>query len=324
MNATAAHAPAPARAHEISDEWNNARLDAAVRGLWQVPWSKARAWISAGKVSIGDDLCLDPARIVLRGEMLGLSLEARRLRRPTEIDRRIVVHMDDHVIVVRKPAGISTVPFDGPDREALDEQLRRLLSAKPGPRRGARPAIYVVHRLDRGTSGLLVFARTAFARDRLAAQFKEHTVHRRYLAIAHGVVNSARFESHLVVDRGDGVRGSSERAKDRTLRRTGGGKRAVTHVECLEPLRGASLVSCRLETGRTNQIRIHLSEAGHPLLGETVYLRDYASVPLPAPRLMLHAQQLGFVHPATGAPIQFVEPLPEDMASVLESLRPRP
>jgi 23S rRNA pseudouridine1911/1915/1917 synthase len=118
-----------------------------------------------------------------------------------------------------------------------------------------------------------------------------------------------------VADRGDGLRGSSR------LSRSAEGREAVTHVEPLEALAGATLVACRLETGRTHQIRIHLSEAGHPIVGERVYIRAYAGRRIEAPRLMLHAAELGFVHPATGLEVHWELPLPADMRSLLERLR---
>ncbi|MCU0662714.1 MAG: pseudouridine synthase, partial [Myxococcota bacterium] len=186
MNAAkSTHTPSAVE-HEVIAKLDGARLDAAVKDLWGVSWSRARSWIETGKVFLLGQPCLDGGRVVRQGETLQLRIDARRPRLPNEIDRDAVLHQDDHIIVVRKPAGVFTVPFDEPNRDALDEQLRRLLSSQVGPRRGARAALFVVHRLDRGTSGVLVFARSAMARERLAQQFRDHSVHRRYLAIAHG------------------------------------------------------------------------------------------------------------------------------------------
>jgi 23S rRNA pseudouridine1911/1915/1917 synthase len=177
----------------------------------------------------------------------------------------------------------------------------------------------VVHRLDRETSGLVVFTRTWLAKQRLAAQFRKHTVQRKYLAIAHGEVPSRTIRSFLVEDRGDGLRGSVRGARRHTTRADA--REAVTHIESIEPLDGATLIACRLETGRTHQIRIHMSESGHPLVGERVYIRGWAGKPIPAPRLMLHAAQLGFVHPATERPMSWNEDMPEDMREVWIRLR---
>jgi 23S rRNA pseudouridine1911/1915/1917 synthase len=176
--------------------------------------------------------------------------------------------------------------------------------------------LHVVHRIDRATSGLLMFAKTKRAELGLAAQLRTHAMERQYVCVAHGTVASRRIESYLVADRGDGLRGSSTRTEQ--------GKRAVTHVVAREALRGATLCEVRLETGKTHQIRIHLAEAGHPLVGEEVYIRDYENAGrrvLPSPRLMLHAATLGFVHPVTGERIALAAPWPADFSAVVEQLR---
>jgi 23S rRNA pseudouridine1911/1915/1917 synthase len=134
------------------------------------------------------------------------------------------------------------------------------------------------------------------------------------VCVAHGRVASRRIESYLVRDRGDGLRGSTTRP--------GQGKRSITHVEALRELRGATLCRVQLETGRTHQIRIHLAEAGHPLVGEPVYLRDYRGSVLAAPRLLLHAATLGFEHPVTGARVELSSALPPDFVAAMESLAP--
>jgi 23S rRNA pseudouridine1911/1915/1917 synthase len=138
-------------------------------------------------------------------------------------------------------------------------------------------------------------------------------VRRRYRAIAHGQVKDRTIFSRLVQDRGDGRRGSTNNP---TL-----GRESITHVFFCEALPGATLIECRLETGRTHQIRIHLSEAGHPLLGERVYAKNNPQQEINAPRLMLHALKLGFRHPTTKAELDFEQPLPEDFLAVLARLR---
>jgi 23S rRNA pseudouridine1911/1915/1917 synthase len=184
-------------------------------------------------------------------------------------------------------------------------------------RKGPLPRLRVVHRLDKETSGLVVFARTVAAERGLGRQFHAHTVLRRYLAVVPGEVAPQRIATRLVRDRGDGRRGSTDLPNL--------GKPAVTHVEVLERLRGYTLVACRLETGRTHQIRIHLAERGHPVCGDKVYNRKPASAPEPgpchAPRLALHAAELGFVHPATGEALHWTMPLPADLQAFLERLR---
>jgi 23S rRNA pseudouridine1911/1915/1917 synthase len=162
-----------------------------------------------------------------------------------------------------------------------------------------------------------VLCRTRGAKEALQQQFRARKVHRRYLALVHGHCRSQTLSSRLVTDRGDGRRGSTQNPLL--------GREAVTHVRLLERFSNASLVECRLETGRTHQIRIQLSEAGHPLVGERVYVRNHDLPPgaASAQRQMLHASELGFVHPATGRTLTFSAPLPEDMERVLRELRRR-
>jgi 23S rRNA pseudouridine1911/1915/1917 synthase len=165
----------------------------------------------------------------------------------------------------------------------------------------------------------VVFARSVVAERGLGKQFHAHTVMRRYLAVVPGFVRPQRIESQLVRDRGDGRRGSTDF--------TNQGKQAITHVDVVERLPGYTVLSCRLETGRTHQIRIHLAELGHPVCGEKVYHRkvdgEVRPDPSGAPRLALHATELGFEHPATGAEMHWEMPLPADLQAFLERLRGR-
>jgi 23S rRNA pseudouridine1911/1915/1917 synthase len=150
----------------------------------------------------------------------------------------------------------------------------------------------------------------------LKNQFRAHSVRRRYRAIVHGSVRDRTISSRLVQDRGDGRRGSTDNP---TL-----GRESITHVFFREALLGATLIECRLETGRTHQIRIHLSEVGHPLVGERVYAKDNPQPSIAAPRLMLHAMQLGFRHPVTNLELDFEQALPSDFLEVLRRLQPKP
>ncbi|MCC6649182.1 MAG: RluA family pseudouridine synthase [Polyangiaceae bacterium] len=285
-------------------------IDRALRQLTGESWGDVRAWVTTGKVTVNGEIVADPRAWVRRGDAIVVSPSAPRPSTSARLSRDVIVHVDRHVVVVNKPAGVSTVPFDEGERGTLDELVRALLSRGPGDRR--QGTLGVVQRLDKETSGLLVFARTLAAKRALAQQLREHTVHRRYLALAHGDVAAARIESHLVADRGDGLRGSTRRA--------GQGQRAVTHVEPVQRLRGATLVACRLETGRTHQIRVHLAERGHMLLGERVYVRELRQAPIPAPRVMLHAAELGFEHPDTGRHLRLTLAPPSDFAAVLSGL----
>jgi 23S rRNA pseudouridine1911/1915/1917 synthase len=182
-----------------------------------------------------------------------------------------------------------------------------------------RKPVRAVHRLDKDTSGLVVFARTVEAERHLGRQFRAHTIERIYRSIVRGQAKNARIESWLVRDRGDGRRGSAATP--------GQGQRAVTHVHVVEKMGNYTLVECRLETGRTHQLRIHLGEVGTPLCGERIYDRPLHGRPLTdgsgMKRVALHASLLGFVHPATGERMRWNSNLPKDMADLIARLRAR-
>jgi 23S rRNA pseudouridine1911/1915/1917 synthase len=175
----------------------------------------------------------------------------------------------------------------------------------------------IVQRLDKETSGLLVFARTHTAERNLGKQFHAHTILRNYLAIIPGRLAAQTISSRLVRDRGDGLRGSTPLENL--------GKLAVTHVAPVEIFGDYSLIRCRLETGRTHQIRIHLAEAGCPICGEPVYCRKRGGGRFEdrsnAPQLALHAAELGFTHPVTGEDLRWEMPLPADLQTFWQRLR---
>lgn len=315
-----------------------APLDGRVRTLYDLTWGRARDLIRRGKVRVDAETVTDPVARVREGAEIVLDIAAPNPRTAeAALPRDAIVHLDAHVVVVEKPAGVATMPYDpagmsasiakramkAGDSTTLDERVRMAL-AKREKTKGPPAALGVVHRLDKETSGLLVFTRTWQAKKELMQAFRFHHVHRRYVALVHGIATSKTIESHFVEDRGDGLRGSVEHRKGRK-HAVGNEKtqRAVTHVEVLETFAraGASLVACTLETGRTHQIRIHLSEDGHPVLGEKVYIRDYQGPEIPALRVMLHAEQLGFVHPANGREMSWTSKLPADFEEVLKALR---
>lgn len=256
--------------------------------------------------------------------------EDKRPEKPTSAARGVeIVYSDDAVVVANKPAGLTTMrsraeasEFGDRAKKFLPKTLADLLPAMLGA--PGRPVI-AVHRIDRDTSGLVVFARTRAAADHLTRQFRKHTVDRRYLALTRGVPPNGRVESVFVLDRGDGRRGSTRaRAGLPAPGEPPSGKRAVTHVKVLEQFGGFALVECRLETGRTHQVRIHLGELGTPLCGEAVYDRPVNGKPVPdgsgATRPMLHAARLGFVHPDGGEMSWDASP-PEDFQKVLEKIK---
>jgi 23S rRNA pseudouridine1911/1915/1917 synthase len=260
----------------------------------------ARVLLDVGGVFVDDTRAKQAGRPVAAGQRvvahLGGALEratkrvggAARDRDEAGLPSYAVVHEDDDIIVVEKPAGLLTAPTPESDRN----NLASLLARRPG----AGPVL-VVHRIDLETSGLLVFARTAEANRVLSEVFRTHALTREYLAVAAGVVP----DTLTVIDR------------------PVGGRRAVTHLAVAERLgTRATLLRARLETGRTHQIRIHLASAGHPVLGDGKY--GSAAAPR-APRMALHATRLAFAHPITGAPLDFTSPWPPDLDPWLAALR---
>lgn len=271
-------------------------------------WNEVRRLARTGKIFVDGAPQLDPTQQVAAGAEVELRQNAPRATRTPSLPRSAILYVDAQVVVVEKPPGISTVPYDEQERGTLDQLVMETLAE-----RGRRAPLGIVHRIDKETSGVVVFARTTAAKLALKNQFRFHTVSRRYVAIAHGAVKGGTIRSRLVQDRGDGRRGSTDNDEL--------GREAVTHVALLEALRGASLLECRLETGRTHQIRIHLGERGHPLVGERVYSKGYRGELIAAPRVMLHARELAFEHPSTGQQLSFEQRVPADMQAVLATLR---
>lgn len=229
-----------------------------------------------------------------------------------------IVYEDEHLLVVDKPAGLVVHPAAGNlDGTLVNALLHHCGGSLSGIGGVARPGI--VHRIDKDTSGLLVVAKHDRAHEGLAKQFADHSIDRRYLAI---VSDSPRLMEGSV----DAflARSSGDRRKVAIVEE-GRGKRAVTHWKKLKELKGAALVECRLETGRTHQVRVHMASIGHPLVGDPVYgrtrrahkqlLRD-----LKFHRQALHAAHLGFVHPITKSRLSFESALPSDMQQLFSAL----
>lgn len=326
----------------IVERWESGQtLAAFLKRRLDSSWTETRRRIQAGRVQIEGQTCRDDTRRVRTGQRISL-LERTT---PNYIERKNakiaskrgsknrssaapsrprigVVHVDEDIVVVEKPPGLTTVrhrheaaEFGARAQRFLPRTLADWLPQILGPRASVR----AVHRLDRDTSGLLVFARTPDAEVELGRQFRAHQVRRRYLAIVRGCPTVSRVESLIVPDRGDGRRGSS--VDGRT------GQRAVTAIRVLERLGDFSLVECRLETGRTHQVRIHLGELGTPICGERIYDRPLHGPPLPdssgSPRIALHAASLGLAHPRTGEWLEWHSPLPDDLQALVQQLRSR-
>ncbi len=296
----------------IDDDEDGETLAAVVRKrLGDVPWSRARSLCTRGKVSVDGAAMLDGAVRVTRGPEVVVDEHAPA---PKPASAATIVWEDAHVVVIDKPAGVSSVPYEKREQGTAMDSIRA--AWRHAGRRATTTPLHVVHRIDKETSGLLAFAKTKLAERELAALVRAHAVERTYLCVAHGRGRARRIESMLVTDRGDGLRGST--------RRPGQGKRAVTHVRAVEELPLATLCEVQLETGKTHQIRIHLAEDGHPLVGEKVYIRDFlkrGGEPLPSSRLLLHAATLGFEHPVTKKRVQLASALPDDFTRELSRLR---
>jgi 23S rRNA pseudouridine1911/1915/1917 synthase len=247
---------------------------------------KARAVIDVGGVFVDRHRVKVAGRPVRAGQTIEVTIGGALER--AEPPAAAIVFEDAHVIVADKPAGLVTAPTPESDRGDLLDQLQR--------RSGE---VYLVHRLDLPTSGLLVFARTRAANKQLGDAFVRHDIDREYRAVALGEVAA------------------------QTIARPIDGRDAITHVAPIEALADATLVGVRLETGRTHQIRIHLAGLGHPVAGDSQHGGERARTFVPkAPRLALHAAVLGFTHPATGERVRFESAMPPELAAWIARLRP--
>jgi 23S rRNA pseudouridine1911/1915/1917 synthase len=280
---------------------------------------RLKALIRSGAVESEGSAVRDPAVKVKGDEAVRLAVPepAPAHNEPQDIPLTIVFE-DEHLLVVDKPAGLVVHPaagnFDGTLVNALLHHCAGKLSGIGGV---ARPGI--VHRIDKDTSGLLVVAKTDVAHEGLAKQFAAHSIDRRYLAIVSGVPKA----SSGIVD-APLARSATNRKKIAIVEGQRG-KRAVTHWSRLELLNDAALVECRLETGRTHQVRVHMASIGHALLGDPVYGRagkrhGRLLKELEFRRQALHAAELGFTHPVTKHRLSFASPMPPDMQELKRAL----
>jgi 23S rRNA pseudouridine1911/1915/1917 synthase len=261
----------------------------------------------------------DPALKVKGDERFTLAIPAPEPahNQPQEIPLPIV-YEDEHLLVVDKPAGLVVHPAAGNrDGTLVNALLHHCGGSLSGIGGVARPGI--VHRIDKDTSGLLVIAKHDKAHEGLAKQFADHSIDRRYLAIVSGVPRTAEGSVDAPLAR------SPQNRKKIAIVSAGKGKRAVTHWKRLELLNDAALVECRLETGRTHQVRVHMASIGHPLVGDPVYGRGKTAHrkllnQLDFKRQALHAAHLGFIHPVTKGRLSFDSALPSDMQELFTAL----
>jgi 23S rRNA pseudouridine1911/1915/1917 synthase len=322
-------------------------------------WGEARKVVAQRRIQLNGNLCLDPARRLTEKDVLKVWQEPL----PKPVDQAAVrfVHIDEDLLIVEKPPRITSArhyeeramktrrrqlqpTFEELIPIALATYIRkqRAVEKKLGRvpteaeilshtyRDMAREEEFVkqfsyklkviaVHRLDRDTSGLMIFARNQRTAERLGKLFRTHAIDRRYNAVIIGHMGQLTLESHLIRDRGDGHRGSATDPIPEDA------QHAITHVRPVEQIGKYTIVECKLETGRTHQIRIHLAEAGHPLCGETIYNRTSDGKTIEdksrAPRQALHSSALRFVHPTTGMILKFSSPWPPDLDKWLQNLR---
>ncbi|VVT10867.1 Ribosomal large subunit pseudouridine synthase D [Sphingomonas sp. EC-HK361] len=298
-----------------ADGW---RLDRALAdAVPTLSRERLKVLINAGQVERAGILARDPARKAAAGETFTVAVPI-----PTEPHNEAqdiplsIAFEDDHLIVIDKQAGLVVHPaagnLDGTLVNALLHHCKGSLSGIGGV---ARPGI--VHRIDKDTSGLMVAAKTDRAHEGLAKQFAAHSIDRRYRAIVTGHPRPAAGTIDAPL-----ARSPSNRKK---IAIVSTGKRAVTHYRTLEPLDGAALVECRLETGRTHQVRVHMASIGHPLLGDQSYGRTKGAQKalletLGFRRQALHAAHLGFIHPVTNAALAFESTIPADMQELFSHL----
>ena len=286
--------------------------------------TRLKGWIESGRVLV-DGRALRPKDVVAGGEIVRVDplVEAvvELAPEPIALD---IVHEDSAVFVINKPAGLVVHPGAGNPRSTLQNALLHR-----DPALALRPRAGIVHRLDKGTSGLMVVARTDAAHSRLVKALAGHEVERVYEAVAIGVMTAggtidAPIDRHPVDRLRMAVRGN--------------GREAVTHYRVIERFRAHTHVRVELETGRTHQIRVHLAHAGFPLVGDAVYGRRLVMPKTPSPRAeaalrgfhrqALHAARLAFVHPVSGERVEFKAPLPADLVELVGALhadaRPAP
>ena len=300
----------------IDDAQAGWRLDRALAAA--VPTmsrERLKALISSGHVRNSAELARDPAIKISAGQAFDITIPAAKPAHNVAQDIALtIIFEDDHLLIVDKPAGLVVHPaagnYDGTLVNALLHHCAGRLSGIGGV---ARPGI--VHRIDKDTSGLLVVAKTNPAHEGLSMQFAAHSIDRRYKAIVAGIPTSGSVDAPL-------ARSTHDRKKVAIQQR---GKRAVTHYTLVHALKkDAALIECRLETGRTHQVRVHMTSIGHPLLGDPVYGRTRPQhreilQKLGFNRQALHAAELGFIHPVSRETLHFESEMPDDMQQLFSA-----
>jgi 23S rRNA pseudouridine1911/1915/1917 synthase len=293
---------------EVSSELAG-RIDRVVQKLTGFSRSQVRGVFDHGCVTVNAIGCSAIGAEVVCGDQVEVHYDVhqryRERPRPWEDEAFRIVFEDQYLIVVDKSAGVLTVPAHPGDTNTVAHAVSRYFA-----QRGRRERAHVVHRLDRDVSGLLVFGKSREIAEALQSQFEDRKPEREYCAIVKGALPAAgTFRSYLATAKG---------LQQYSTHRREAGKLAITHFRLERIVHGASLARVWLETGRRNQIRVHLADAGHPVLGDSRYGRDSSGHPRwRAKRLALHAAVLGFAHPVTGKALRFEAVLPAAMRTFL-------
>jgi 23S rRNA pseudouridine1911/1915/1917 synthase len=308
------------RAAAVPLDMGGRRFDQAVAGMFpDFSRSRLSAWIKSGALTL-DGVQVPPRQLLCGGERVCLhaELEAEVTSAAQDIALAIV-HEDAHLLVIDKPPGLVVHPGAGnPAGTLLNALLFHDATLAELPRAG------IVHRLDKDTSGLMVVARTLPTYTALVDLLSRHEVERQYEAVVMGtMIAGGTVDAPIGRSMGDRLRQAVRDEED--------GKRAVTHYRLRERFRAHSLLQCQLETGRTHQIRVHLTHVGHPLVGDPVYGGGLKLPKGAGPELVtalrgfrrqaLHAEKLSFIHPASGEPVSFTAPRPADLQTLIAALR---
>jgi 23S rRNA pseudouridine1911/1915/1917 synthase len=295
------------------------RLDKALAEASGLSRERVKGLIAEGAVSVHGTTVSQASGKAVEG--VEFSIEVPPVAEPEAKAQEIpleVVFEDEHLIVVDKPAGLVVHPAAGnPDGTLVNALLHHCAGRLSGIGGTARPGI--VHRIDKDTSGLLVVAKSDAAHEGLAKQFADHSIERVYLAVVNGHPSPREGAIRGRIGRSDANRKKMAVLPESSQR----GKNATTHYKTLELLDDCALVECRLETGRTHQVRVHLASIGHALVGDPVYGRANPRLrtvlkSLDFRRQALHAAVLGFAHPVTGDKLRFASDLPRDMRELID------
>lgn len=301
---------------KVPPDYGGLRLDQALAKLLpEYSRSRLQDWVAQGLVTL-NGAAVTSKQKVWGGETLDVIPQSNPADMPYQAEDIAldIVHEDDSIIVINKPVGLVVHPGSGNWQGTL---LNALLHHDPAL--GKVPRAGIVHRLDKDTSGLLVIAKTLTAQTALVRQLQERSVRREYLALAHGEISrGGRVDQPI-------DRHPSQRTKMAVV---DGGKPAVTHYAIVESFPGCTLLRCKLETGRTHQIRVHMAFLQHPLVGDHIYIKGAQKCPptmrstlMEFPRQALHAERLGLGHPETGEWMEWQRDMPDDMRQLLEKVR---